>query len=49
MMSTKAKKPKTKRTHLGRLYSRRRKKIMKITLVFHVGEDHEDRRTPTHI
>jgi hypothetical protein len=32
------KKPKRKNTPLGCLYSKRRKKIMKITLVLHVGE-----------
>jgi hypothetical protein len=48
-MFAKAKnKPKTKRTPLRCFYSRR-KKIMKITLVIHIGEGHEERRTPTHI
>jgi hypothetical protein len=32
------KKPKRKRTPLRCLYSKRRKRIMKITLVLHVGE-----------
>jgi hypothetical protein len=49
-MFAKAKnKPKTKRTPLRCFYSKRKKKIMNFFLVIHIGEGHEERRTPTHI
>jgi hypothetical protein len=40
---------KEKRTLLRRLYNGRRKKIMQKTLLFHVGEGHEDKKPLTHI
>jgi hypothetical protein len=45
-MSTKVeKKPKKRKTPFGHLYKGRREKIMKTTLMLHVGEGHEDRKT----
>ncbi len=49
MFAKNEKKPKIKRTPLGCPYSKRMEKIMKITLVFHVSEAHENRRTLTHV
>jgi len=49
MFAKNEKKPKIKRTPLGCLYSKRMEKIMKITLVFHVNEAHENKRTFTRI